>query len=167
MLIYHPAFDGHHGALRQLMLLARLPNSESNVAQLRILDFYLLFPAELGKVTFPSFLRKEKKHWSHLTTKYNRILDPRRVFDEIRPYQEEAIRMLAASGVIKMVGASATSSVSIVNIPDRLLPLVNSASEERNQLLDLLTREFSKIDLYGASGLKARTGLFEYRYDPT
>jgi hypothetical protein len=167
MLIYHPAFDSHHSAFRQLVLLSQLPAATSTETQLRILDYYFLFPSELGNVTFPNDLRKEKKQWAQLKSRYNQIPDPRRVFDELKPYQEEGIRMLAATGVIKIEEVSGHLNISLVNIPESFLPVVNSATEEHSEILRLLAGEFSKIDLYGASGLKARTGLFEYRYDPT
>lgn len=167
MLIYHPAFDSHHSAFRQLVLLSQLPKSTSTEAQLRILDYYFLFPSELGSVTFPNTLRKEKKRWAQLKSRYNRIPDPRRVFDELKPYQEEGIRMLAATSVIEVKEVSGHLNISLVNIPESLIPIVDSATEEHSDILRLLAGEFSKIDLYGASGLKARTRLFEYRYDPT
>lgn len=167
MLIYHPAFDSHHSAFRQLVLLSRLPNSVSNETQLRILDYYFLFPSELAKVTFPNSLRKEKKQWIQLVSRYNRIPDPRRVFDELKAYQEEGVRMLAATGLIQIIERSGQSYVTLNKIPESLLPIVESATEKHTELVKLLTGEFAKIDLYGASGLKARTGLFEYRYDTT
>jgi len=165
MLIYHPAFDAHHSAFRQLVLLSAMPESNADQIQLRILDFYFLFPAELRKVTFPNALRKEKKQWTALATRYNRILDPRRIFDELRAYQDEGLRMLAATGIVRITKGSRQSSVALVEIPQSIYPMIESARSSHANLLNLLAGEFSKIDLYGASGLKDRTGLFEYRYD--
>lgn len=74
--------------------------------------------------------------------------------------------MLAAAGVIQIEASSGHSHLSLVDVPNSLQPIVDSAVTQHSDLLTLLTGEFAKIDLYGASGLKARTGLFEYRYDP-
>jgi len=166
MLIYHPAFDSHHSAFRQLVLLSRLPGSTSSETQLRILDYFFLFPSELGNVTFPNALRKEKKQWAQLKSRYNRIPDPRRVFDELKPYQEEGIRMLAATSVVEINEVSGHSKITLNNITESLRPIIDSAVEKHSEIIRILAGEFARIDLYGASGLKARTGLFEYRYDP-
>lgn len=166
MLVYHPAFDNYHSAFRQLVLLSNLPGLTSNETQLRILDYYFLFPSELGGVTFPNDLRSEKKQWVKLKSRYNHIPDPRRLFDELKPYQEEGIRMLTATSVIEVDDVSGNSKITLVNVPESLRSIVESATKEHFDILRLLAGEFSQIDLYGASGLKARTGLFEYRYDP-
>ncbi len=51
-------------------------------------------------------------------------------------------------------------------LPSQLVHELESATAARAELLKLLTGPFKTIDLYGQNGLKARTGLFEYRYDP-
>ena len=51
-------------------------------------------------------------------------------------------------------------------LPAQLVRELESATAARTELLRLLTGPFKTIDLYGQDGLKARTGLFEYRYDP-
>ncbi len=35
-----------------------------------------------------------------------------------------------------------------------------------NELCSFLFEEFAKLSLFGPAGLKARSGLLEYRYDP-
>jgi len=83
MLLYHPAFDTYHSAFRLLLLMWNSGDRETHYARLRILDFYLLFPAELESMSFPRNMIREKSRWKKLRSRYNQITDPRRVFDEL------------------------------------------------------------------------------------
>lgn len=50
-----------------------------------------------------------------------------------------------------------------------IAPYLDQQLEQRNsdnqELLDFLVNKLSKIHFWGENGLKARTGLMEYRYD--
>lgn len=166
MLLYHPAFDTYHSAFRLLLLLWHLDERSTPFARLRILDFYLLFPAELGDVIFPRELLSEKTRWKNLKSRYNQINDPRRIFDELASYQASGMQMLLSTGLAQQEERGDSVSIDRNAIPSRLVRELESASQARNELLHLLTGPFRGIELYGRTGLKARTGLFEYRYDP-
>ena len=49
-------------------------------------------------------------------------------------------------------------------LPEQLVRELESATASRKEILSLLAGPFKTIELYGRDGLKARTGLFEYRY---
>jgi hypothetical protein len=139
---------------------------EMHFARLRILDFYLLFPAELKNMSFPKSMMREKSRWKKLRSRYNQITDPRRVFDELTSFQLSGMQTLLSTGLATQKGQSDVVTLSRENLPSTLVRELESATNARIELLKLLTGPFKNIDLYGQDGLKARTGLFEYHYDP-
>lgn len=166
MLLYHPAFDTYHSAFRLLLLMWNSQDTEFHFARLRILDFYLLFPAELESMSFPKSLLREKARWKKLRSRYNQITDARRVFDELASFQSSGMQTLLSTGLVAQKGQSDVVTLLREKLPEQLVNHLESGSVAHADLLKLLTGAFKTIDLYGQDGLKARTGLFEYRYDP-
>ena len=165
MLIYHPAFDHYHCAFRALLILLASEKNEMVVDRLRIVDFYLLFPAQLNKMSFTQDLRSEKKKWKSFQNRFNRVPDPRRFFDELEPFQKEGLSYLLSANIIAEDKDKNVVAVIKKNIPKSLLVLLGEQSDKNEELIDLLVNKFDQIDLYGNDGLKRRTNLFEYRYD--
>jgi hypothetical protein len=154
MLLYHPAFDTYHSAFRLLLLLWHLNEKATPFARLRILDFYLLFPAELADISFPRELIREKARWKGLKSRYNQITDPRRVFDELASFQVSGMQILLSTGIALQEERSDSFGIDRNSIPPALVRELESASQTRNELLRLLTGPFKAIELYGRTGLK-------------
>lgn len=166
MLIYHPAFDPYHCIFRVMRLLGAMPMQPYELDRIRILDFYLLFPSALSEMTFPSNMRKYRK-LAGSKNKYDLIRDPIRVFVQLEPFQLAGINELAARGfissemlVLKKILFTGKSA------PEAMVEKIAKANEEDADFLSLLTGPMIGIDLYGKSGLRGRSSLFEYRYDP-
>jgi len=70
MLIYHPAFDAYHCVYRMTMLTQKV--KELEYSKLRILDFYLCFPAEIDNRT-PETIAK---HTDGRKSSYKQIQRP-------------------------------------------------------------------------------------------
>jgi len=168
MLIYNPAFDSHHAIFRLLRLLAPAEASAYEIERIRILDFYLLFPATLRLVTFPRSAVRYRRSAAGPANRYERIEDPRRILDRLEPFQISGLRYLAARELIDVsLFAEGRVQRTAVAIPEPLASAVTEANAAESELIQLLVGPFRNVDLYGSSGLKARTQLFEYRYDPT
>jgi len=60
MLIYHPAFDLYNCAFRMLQLMISIKQNEVELDKLRIWDFYLTFPNEARKISYPRDLSELK-----------------------------------------------------------------------------------------------------------
>jgi len=166
MLIYHPAFDMHHCVFRIVRLLNRLPAGGYHVERLRILDFYLLFPCQLPDFRFPRSLARHKKTFTARKNRYDKLVDPYRIFLRLAPFQQEAFGCLAAHGLIcpaQLVEGMVARTAS--PLPARLKATADEADRLAPDVIDLLTGPFQDVDLYGKNGLKARSDLFEYRYD--
>lgn len=167
MLLYHPAFDIYHAAFRLLRLLDKLPRSPHDLERIRILDFYLLFPNQIGDIKLPKEAIRFRKLLESPETPYAAIQDPRRIFSELEAYQMTALKLLASANLIDIRGlAEGKISRTDQPIPQKLSAAMNSSNDRSADLIELLAGPLSNIDLYGKSGLKARTDLFEYRYDP-
>lgn len=168
MLIYHQAFDLYHGIFRMMKLLNSLDAEDIIwVDQFRILDFYLLFPSQLLEIKFPTDARRYRKTIQDCYNSYESISDSRRLFWRLEPYQTLAIKALVAYGFIDNALFVNDRKIQRTNksYSNNLQNAIENISANEASLLELLTGPLRKVDLYGNSGLKARTGLFEYRYD--
>lgn len=60
MLVYHPAYDAYHCLFRMMAIMENTNRLE--IDKLKILDFYILFPALLSEVKMPREFIKIKKN---------------------------------------------------------------------------------------------------------
>lgn len=167
MLIYHPAFDAYHAAFRILRITEALPLLES--AKLRILDYYICFPAEVASIQLPQEHSAIRKVARAIKNDYHGPVNPIRTFREMEPLQTAAARMLAASGVLDSKALeSGTVSRTKMKAP------VNQGSadfgesktaKDRAAVVDYVLHKLSELPLSGSGGIKQRTGLMESKYD--
>lgn len=167
MLIYHSSFDIYHCIFRVLRVLTRLPLNEYEINKIRIIDFYLIFPDLLQNVRFPRQATKYKAHFSNISKSYERIGNQHRIFAQLEPYQKAALRCMASYNLLdtKLLKDNKILLHSEI-IPTKLLDCIKISNEKEPDLINFLTGPFFEVDLYGDGGLKARTKLLEYRYDP-
>ena len=164
MLIYHPAYDAHHAAFRMLLLTDELKTVD--FPKLQILDFYFAFPGQMQHARLlrdQGFLRKLSET---LHNPYHGPVNAGQSFKDMRHVQEAAARALVAAGLFD----SEQFQVGIASRTTRALPELVSqglqaARARANDLVEVLTVGLASIPTTGPDGLKARTGLLEYRYD--
>ena len=163
-LFYHPAFDSHHCIYRTLMITNRSPGHIFEVERMRIWDFYSVFPAETRRISFPSQLSILKRDITRNT--YEELPEPHLIFTRMQPFQMIAYRSLAAFGLIDSEQLK-KNRISRTNkrIPPAVQSRFENISDDDGYVLSL-AGQFNAIPLYGKNGLKARTKLLEYRYDP-
>lgn len=167
MLIYHAARDLNHGMFRMLNLIDHCPAKSVAFDTMRILDFYYLFPHLLAEVSLPRHLIARKRKLREFGSKYSRVPSPHLFIQQLRGTMEVVARSLASKGFIE---APALDAASIIRTDQPLPPGISMAIERQldveKALVQLLGEELSQVPLLGPGGLKARTGLLEYRYDP-
>lgn len=167
MLIYHPVFDANHCVFRTLLLLQEQNNCEIDIELFRIMDFYVLFPSLLKSIKpFPNQLAKYKKAVHLINDPYEKIKNPNRIFLELRRIQSIAFHHLLSKHLIDMESfENGKIKKTDTSLPESLLASINKTKYKNCEWFTLISSELKKIEFYGASGLKKRTGLMEYRYD--
>lgn len=167
MLIYHPAFDINHARLRIVQILEGLRDREVPFDLLRILDFYFLFPHLLADVQLKKGMTRVKRELGARGNKYNRVPAPRILIRQMEGIHETAVRALQASKLVDVPARDmAIVKRSDVPLPDELKKVIADQPEQEQALASILSSEVATIPLNGPNGLKARSGLLEYRYDP-
>jgi len=171
MIIYNQAFDLYHTVYRMLQLLTHFNRNEYiELDRLRIWDFYILFPSKIHEIVLT---RKEKdikiilkQYVSKENNPYELILENRKVFEKIKPYQLSALNCLASYGIIdkELLQLNRVSIVSKEVLKDYTEKFEELSPKEKN-LIAILTSHFYQIPMFGEDGLKNRTQLMVSKYD--
>jgi hypothetical protein len=168
-LTFQPSLDPFHAVFRFLRL-RELFNNKNALSRdhSRILDFYLLFPFCIRTIRLARGHQKYKK----LSDKYASLKpygdqpDGPLMLQRMQPMQFAALETLAAQSYLD----KQELQHDVVAATDRLVPQpiderLSVLNSEQSDLLEFLSVLASEYEILGDSGLKARTGLMEYRYD--
>lgn len=167
-IAYQAAYDPYHSCLRLLRLTMFAGTRPLKVGEIRIADFYLLFPHFFGQVRLPpgGQSRAKKNGLLKEPTTYARLPDPLTIFRHMAGIQEAALQTLTLQGLFdKEAFLDGFVKFGDVKAPDKLLDLINVRNHEDDVLLRFIFDTFLSIKFEGVDGIKARTGLMEYRYD--
>lgn len=164
MLIYHPAYDAFHCIYRLLVITSTRASLE--IAKVRILDFYMVFPSEISKMTLPRGFTKVKRKALEMKNEYRGPVSANQVFREMEQLQLTALAALLSAGLIdkKQLENGFVTRTS-VDLHPEIFFQVQRAIENANDVNKFILQTLVDIDLNGSLGLKARSGLMEYRYD--
>ncbi len=171
MIVYHPAFDLYHCVFRLLQILTHFNKKQYvEIERLRIWDYYLLFPDQLHTIKLKREEDDIKKLIKNFITQvenpYEVILDNRKMFEKIKPYQLTAVKCLASHGIINKEYLS-ENRVTVVSktILEKYISQFEPLSPKERNVIGLMTSHFQEMSMFGPTGLKARTKLLESRYD--
>lgn len=165
MLVYHPAFDIYHGVFRALLLLEKTPSKAMPADTLRIVDLFFVFPYLLAQMEFPKGASIKGRKLAGTPSRFNTLPSPRTFLE-----QSKGLSTLITAA---LVGREIISSEALkeglvqrttVPLPDGVL---DQAKPEDLELAEYLGTKIATVPLLGKSGLKARSKLMEYRYDPS
>ncbi|HGK9031591.1 ABC-three component system middle component 5 [Pseudomonas aeruginosa] len=166
MLIYHPAFDASHCLYRLTALLSRL-NSAVSWEQLRVLDFYYLFPAQLKRISpWPTEIKEYKARVKNLPDQYEDISSPSRILFDLLEFQRAAMVELVAKGIVSRESFEEGEIVADVSaIPHGFLEVLSEDDFLHSEAFSVIVDALPNIEFNGFNGLKRRSGLLEYVYD--
>jgi hypothetical protein len=167
MLIYHHAFDIYNCVFRMLQLLTHMKQNEIEVDRLRIWDFYLTFPNEARNIRYPSSLSELKSIFKKKELNpYEDLIDSKRIIERMKSYQLSALKCIASYGLIDstLLGKNIVRRTD-KGIPKELADKFLELTIEKANIIKLIIG-FWELPLYGKLGLKERTGLIEFKYDP-
>ena len=165
MLIYNQAYDLYHTMFRILQIMEK-SKQDLEVDKLRILDFYLAFPAELLEIRSFTGFKKYEQFLKGETNSYERVIDRQRLFFKMEHIQVSAMKALISynlfdakefkNGKLKRTDVQLSKSLSI---------RIQIATVESQNLITLITGALASMNLYGHLGLKVRTNLIDFKYD--
>lgn len=164
MLVYHPAFDVYHGLFRALLLLESTPGKSMPTDTLRIIDLYFVFPYLLAELDFPRGAGAKGRKLAGTRSRFNTLPSPRVFLGQVK-----GLHMLIAAALAgrSLVSADALEDGIVArtatSIPEGLL---GQATAEDIELAQYLGTNIATVPLLGKRGLKDRSGLMEFRYDP-
>jgi hypothetical protein len=167
---FEPALDSYHAVFRLARLLPIIGSAGPlPIDTVRILDFYLVFPFRLDEMRFKQEHRRLRKvAKNYLQQKpYAKLPNDRQLIERMWPFEMAALETAGAKGFIS-VDSLAEHRVEAIPIvaKNELITSAEAASSEQFDLMELLGILATDYAPNGSDGLKARTGLLEYRYDP-
>lgn len=166
MLTYHPIRDPSHCAFRLLCLMSDISDDEVFWDKLRILDFYILFPHLISKISLPKDMVKYKSKLKYVSKSYENLQTASQLMFELTKIQEQAIKSLVAKDIaMKEPFQSGKVKIQFSILPKRIHKIIIKAKFRKEFWYSFLIEQLSEIPLKGSKGLKERTGLMEYRYD--
>ncbi|OAM73610.1 ABC-three component system middle component 5 [Devosia elaeis] len=164
MLVYHPAFDVYHGVFRALLILEHTPGKSMPVDTLRILDLYFVFPYLLAEMDFPQGAGARGRKLAGTRSRFNTLPSPRTFLAQIKGLHNLVTAGLAGQGLISM---DALRDGTVRRTEKEMPPgLLAQATTEDTELAEYLGGKIATVPLLGKRGLKDRSKLMEYRYDP-
>ena len=171
MIIYNQAFDLYHCIYRVLNFLNRYDSNDIiEIDKLRIWDFYLLFPNKIHDIKLKndeSDIRElRKKYIKKTKNPYEVVLENKKVFEKLKPYQLSALNCIASYGIInKEMLIQQRILIENKDLLSDYISKFDVISNKEKNIISLMTSHFYKMSLFGEYGLKYRTNLMESKYD--
>ena len=166
MILYHPAKDVNHCIFRMLSILIYLDRGLT-VEQLRLLDFYYVFPHLLKEIKpWPSEIKEYKKFIAKTPEPFEKISNKKRLFFEMTEIQKKSISIIQAKGLIK--NEEFRAGIIVIDheeIPTELDDLIKTDPFKKTDIFKTIVIGLPKSTWGGKQGIKSRTGLLEFKYD--
>lgn len=168
MLIYDPALDPYHTAVRILAIALSSARRKIDLAldAARIADYFLAYPYKLTDFRFPSEFRAIRAAVKEAENPYRHVPGNRAAFERMRPIFFSSLSGLAAAGFLDEAGLKrGVLSLSAGAIPNDLAIAVARFQERQNVVGKFILSDLLAMPTSGENGLKHRSSLIEHRYD--
>lgn len=166
MLAYHPMDDANHCALRILSILHDATVSQLSMDALRILDFYVLFPERLETFRFPKSVKGARKIVSAIPKPYEIQISNQLIFAKLSKIQEQTVRSLVARGILSRMGyLEDKAELDKKTLSADITSILSNQGFRDSDWYQLIIDPLAKLPVFGADGLKSRSGLMEFRHD--
>lgn len=168
MLIYDPALDPYHTAIRILAIASASANKniELTIEAARIADYFLVYPSKILNFRLPKEYRTVRTDAKSLENPYRHASGMRTSFERIRPIFFAALNGLAAAKLIDFdsitVGILRRGADSM---PEDLQAAVDRFHARQTPVGQFILSTLITIPSNGFDGLKHRSSLLEHRYD--
>lgn len=164
MIIYHPAYDVNHCSYRILNILYAVKDNKIHCDMLKIINFYYVYPHLLKRMkSFPKPLNYQANKIKNISDSFELTPSPSNLFFEMSSTQEAAILSLLQRSLINI--DRNTVNLAKENLPNELIQAFKIDKFTKSDLFKILVECLPKAKLDGDNGLKAKSGLMEYKYD--
>jgi hypothetical protein len=168
MLIYDPALDPYHSAVRILAIgkAAKGRQASVSVDATRIADYFLVYPYKIRSFRLPPEFGAMRKAANESDNPYRRAAGSRAAFERMRPIFLAALTGLVAADLVD--GGALKGGLLVLSDttwPDDLVAAVSQFDARQNTVGRFVLTDFLAMPSNGAGGLKDRSGLIEHRYD--
>lgn len=168
MLIYDPALDPYHCAIRVLAIAESAGNKaiELTLDAARIADYFLVYPAKLVSFRFPDEFKSVRADAKLAENPYRQASGNRATFERMRPIFFAALSGLVAAGFVD--GAAVREGTLLRTsevLPETLAAAVDRFQTRQPSAGSFVLSGLLEISPNGKDGLKHRSGLIEHRYD--
>jgi hypothetical protein len=167
-LTFQPALDPFHAIFRLMRLRPLLQKCGSlPVAQVRIMDFYLLFPFRIAELRlYPKHQKFKKLAAAYVNQKpYGVQPDAQMLFNRMEPMQIAAAETLATRNFYTLSSLADQIEASKLDAPPEIAERVDTLNANQSDLMEFMALLATEYDIAGPDGLKARSTLMEHRYD--
>lgn len=168
MLIYDPALDPYHSAIRILAIAMSSAKRriELSIDAARIADYFLVYPYKLIGFKFPAEFRTMRAAVKETENPYRHASGTRVAFERMRPIFFAALSGLVAANLIDVAGLKrGILALAESDMPDDLAAAVARFQERQTVVGKYVLSDLLAIPTNGDNGLKHRSNLIEHRYD--
>lgn len=168
MLIYDPALDPYHSAIRILSIAMSSAKRqiELSVDAARIADYFLVYPYKMIGFRFPAEHRSIRAAVKETENHYRQALGTRAAFERMRPIFFAALSGLVAANLIDVAGLKrGILGLTESDIPDDLAAAVARFQERQTVVGRFVLSDLLAMPPNGNNGLKHRSSLIDHRYD--
>lgn len=167
MLMYHPAQDINHCVYRILLVLEKSEHESLSIDIYRLIDFYTVFPYLLSLIkTLPKPINKHRKIFSAIPAPFESLKNTKRIMHELELLQTIAFQNLLAKDLLcKEAFNKGILQRSLSKLPSELYQSLDASRLVNESWFMAIINDFPKTKFIGKNGIKARTGLMEYKYD--
>lgn len=165
--MYHPAQDINHCVYRVLLILENTEHSSLSIDIYRLMDFYTVFPYLLKLIKpLPTPINKHRKKFADIQEPFESLKNTKRIMHELEILQTIAFQnLLAKSFLCKESFEKGQLKRSETLLPIQMQKSFKAARLVNEEWFSVIINEFPKAKFVGKSGIKARTGLMEFKYD--
>lgn len=170
MLIYDPALDPYHSAVRILAIAIASTKQliELPIETVRIADYFLVYPYQMINFRFPKEFRSMRSAVKEAENPYRHASGSRSAFERMRPIFFASLSGLVAANLIDGTELKhGNIKLTEAYVPDDLAAAVTRFQTRQSSVGNFVLSNLIKMPINGDDGLKHRSGLIEHRYDIT
>lgn len=168
MLIYDPALDPYHSAIRILTIAiaAKKKQIELSLDAARIADYFLVYPSKIVNFTFPAQFKSIRTAAKEAENPYRQTLGNKATFERMKPIFLSALSGLVAAGFVDEGELKRGVVTPLdVDIPEDLAAALNRFQVRQTAVGSFVLSDMIAMRANGDNGLKHRSKLIEHRYD--